>query len=51
MAAETGREITMTELLETKKSIVPGDMSWDSKSLKFPDEKGNYLITKPGILK
>lgn len=49
MAAETGREITMTELLESKESIVPDDMSWNSKSIKFPDKNGNYLIAKPGI--
>ncbi|MEQ9439071.1 MAG: Gfo/Idh/MocA family oxidoreductase [Cyclobacteriaceae bacterium] len=49
MAAETGKEITMEELLKSEESIVPRDMSWDSKTLKFPDENGNYAISKPGF--
>ncbi|WP_108423650.1 Gfo/Idh/MocA family protein [Flagellimonas amoyensis] len=49
MAAETGKEITMQELLKSEESIVPSDMSWNSKTIKFPDENGNYPISKPGI--
>lgn len=49
MAAETGGEITMTELLKNKESIVPDNMDWNSKSVKFPDKDGNYSIVKPGI--
>lgn len=48
LAAETGREITMEELLSSKKSIVP-EMDWNTKSVKFPDGNGNYPISKPGI--
>ncbi len=50
LAAETGSEITMTDLLKSKESIVPKDMNWNSKSIKFPNENGNYKIKKPGIL-
>lgn len=48
MTAETGQEITMEELLQTTKSIVPEDISWHSKSVQVPDKYGNYKIVKPG---
>ncbi len=48
MAAETGKEITMDELLKSKESIVPTDISWDSKTLNMPDKNGHYKIVKPG---
>lgn len=50
MAAETGKEITMEALLASTESIVPTDLSWDSKTLNFPDANGNYAIVKPGII-
>ncbi len=48
MAAETGREITMEELLKSDVSIVPTDLSWGSKTLHMPDANGHYKIIKPG---
>ncbi len=48
MAAETGGEITMEELLKSDVSIVPTDLSWGSQTLHMPDENGNYKIVKPG---
>ncbi|PKQ44414.1 Gfo/Idh/MocA family protein [Confluentibacter flavum] len=50
LAAETGKEITMEALLESKISIVPTDISWESNTIKFPDKNGNYPIVKPGII-
>ena len=48
MAAETGKEIIMDELLKSKESIVPTDISWGSKTLNMPDKNGHYKIIKPG---
>ncbi len=48
MAAETGKEIIMDELLKSKESIVPTDISWGSKTLNMPDKNGHYKIVKPG---
>ncbi|MCF6223818.1 MAG: Gfo/Idh/MocA family oxidoreductase [Flavobacteriaceae bacterium] len=48
MAAETGQEITMENLLQSTESIVPKDISWHSKSVLTPDKYGNYKIEKPG---
>lgn len=48
LAAETGQEITVEELLDSNETIVP-EMDWDTKSVKFPDDNGNYPIPKPGI--
>ncbi|MCF6351419.1 MAG: Gfo/Idh/MocA family oxidoreductase [Cyclobacteriaceae bacterium] len=48
MAAETGKEITVEELLKSDVSIVPTDLSWGSKTLHMPDKNGNYEIVKPG---
>jgi len=50
LAAETGQEITMEKLLKSKESIVPEDMSWNSKSVETPDKNGNYKIIKPGVI-
>ncbi|VAW12076.1 Myo-inositol 2-dehydrogenase [hydrothermal vent metagenome] len=49
MTAETGKKITMDKLLSSKVNIVPEDISWNSKSVLFPDKYGNYKIIKPGI--
>ncbi len=49
IAAETGLEIKVDELLKSDESILPEDISWNSKSVKFPNESGNYSIVKPGI--
>lgn len=48
MAAETGQEIIMENLLQSTDSIVPKDISWHSKSVLTPDKYGNYKIEKPG---
>ncbi len=46
-AAETGQEITMDELLQSEENLLPEELSWDSRSIKFPDTHGNYPIAKP----
>lgn len=48
VAAETGQEITIEELLKSEESIVPTDLSFDSKTVPSPDEHGNYKIVNPG---
>ncbi len=48
VSAETGHPITMGEFLESKETLAPNDMSWDSKSIQTPDKDGNYKIVKPG---
>ena len=51
MATYTGKEITWEQVLNSKHVLVPSDLSWSSNPPTLPNEKGRYLIPKPGVTK
>ena len=51
MATYTGKEITWEQALNSKHVLVPSDLSWSSNPPTLPNEKGRYLIPKPGVTK
>ncbi|TMU50710.1 Gfo/Idh/MocA family protein [Flagellimonas algicola] len=48
LAAETGQVMTLDNLIKSSETIVPADLSWNSKSLEEPMATGVYKIVKPG---
>ena len=51
MATYTGQKITMEQALNSKKQLVPSEMTWDSEPPTLPDSDGNYVIPTPGVTK
>jgi len=51
MATYSGQVITWDEALKSEKSLVPSNLTWDSKPPVTPDENGLYAIPVPGKTK
>ena len=53
MAAHTGREVKLEELLECKHEFAPGldKLTMDSDAPLMPGEDGRYPVPQPGIIK
>ena len=51
MAMHSGRILTLDEVLQSEKSILPEKFTWDAEMPDMPDQNGNYKIAKPGITK
>ena len=49
MAMHSGRIMTLDEVLQSEKSILPEKFTWDAEMPDKPDHDGNYLVPKPGI--
>ena len=49
MAMHSGQVMNLEEVLQSKRSLLPPDFSWDAKMPDMPDESGNYPIPLPGI--
>jgi predicted dehydrogenase len=49
MAMQSGRIMNLDEVLQSDRSILPDEFSWDAKMPDMPDENGNYSTPKPGI--
>ena len=51
MATYTGKKITWDEIMNSKESLVPDNLSWNSTPPILPDEDGNYDVPVPGKTK
>jgi predicted dehydrogenase len=53
MAAESGKEVTWKQALESELVLAPGldDYTMESDPPVMPDAQGNYPIAKPGVTK
>lgn len=51
MAAHSGQEIKMEEVLKSKLTLGPREFSWDAKMPDMPGEDGNYEVPVPGKAK
>jgi predicted dehydrogenase len=51
MAMHSGRIMNIREVLESDKSIIPEQFSWDAKMPDEPGPDGLYHVPKPGITK
>ena len=51
MATYTGKKITWDEIINSKESLVPDNLSWNSTPPILPDEDGNYDVPVPGKTK
>jgi predicted dehydrogenase len=51
MAMHSGRIMTLDEVLQSEKSLLPKKFTWDAEMLDMPDENGNYQTAIPGITK
>lgn len=51
MAMHSGRILTLDEVLQSERSILPEKFTWDAEMPDMPDQNGNYKIAKPGITK
>ncbi len=51
MAMQSGRIMNLQEVLQSDKSIVPKEFSWNAEMPDEPDENGLYKVAKPGITK
>lgn len=49
MATYTGKVVSWEDALNSKESLVPENLSWDSNPPVMPDENGNYPVPKPGV--
>ena len=49
MAMHSGQILTMDELLQSKRSILPQQFTWDAEMPDVPDETGNYPVPMPGV--
>ena len=48
MATYTGKKITWDEVMNSKESLVPDNLSWNSIPPILPDKDGNYDVPIPG---
>lgn len=51
MAMQSGRIMTLDEVLQSEKSILPKRFSWDAEMPDLPGPDGNYETARPGITK
>ncbi|MFL3000840.1 MAG: Gfo/Idh/MocA family protein [Cytophagales bacterium] len=51
MATYTGEKISWDDIMNSKESLVPDNLSWDSEAPTLPDSNGNYKIPVPGKTK
>lgn len=49
MAMQSGRIMELETVLQSDKSILPKEFSWDAKMPDMPDKEGNYQTAVPGI--
>lgn len=49
MAMQSGQILTMDEVLNSKRSILPSQFTWDADMPDVPDETGNYPVPMPGV--
>jgi predicted dehydrogenase len=49
MAMHSGQILSLEEVLQSKRSILPDQLSWDAKMPDMPDETGNYPVPMPGV--
>jgi predicted dehydrogenase len=49
MAMQSGRIMNLEEVLQSERSLLPEEFTWDAKMPDMPDETGNYPTPKPGI--
>jgi predicted dehydrogenase len=49
MAMHSGQILHMDEVLKSKRSILPAQLSWEAQMPDVPDETGSYPIPMPGI--
>lgn len=49
MAMQSGRIMNLEEVLQSDRSLLPEEFTWDAKMPDMPDESGNYPTPKPGI--
>ncbi|GJM28603.1 MAG: dehydrogenase [Cyclobacteriaceae bacterium] len=48
MAMHSGQIMKLDEVLQSRRSIVPDQFTWDAVMPDMPDESGNYVIPMPG---
>lgn len=48
MAMHSGRIMTLEDVLQSEKSLLPESFTWDAKMPDVPDETGNYPTPVPG---
>jgi len=51
MAMQSGRIMTIEDVLQSEKSILPKKFTWDAEMPDQPDVNGNYLTAIPGETK
>lgn len=51
MAMHSGRIMTLDEVLQSERSLLPKEFTWDAEMPDMPDVNGNYQIAKPGVTK
>jgi len=51
MAMQSGRIMTLEDVLQSERSLLPDTFSWDADMPDVPDASGNYPVAKPGITK
>jgi predicted dehydrogenase len=49
MAMQSGQLLHMDEVLNSKRSILPSQFTWDAEMPDVPDETGNYPVPMPGV--
>ena len=49
MAMHSGQILQLDEVLNSKRSILPAELSWEAQMPDVPDETGNYPIPMPGV--
>jgi len=51
MAMHSGRIMTLEDVLQSEKSLLPKEFTWDAEMPDMPDANGNYTIAMPGMTK
>ncbi len=51
MAMQSGRIMTIEDVLQSEKSIIPKKFTWDAEMPDMPDVNGNYPTAIPGVTK
>ncbi|MGD9329253.1 MAG: Gfo/Idh/MocA family oxidoreductase [Cyclobacteriaceae bacterium] len=51
MAMHSGRIMTIEDVLQSEKSLLPEKFTWDAEMPDLPDANGNYTVPMPGMTK
>ncbi len=49
MAMHSGQILSLEDVLKSKRSILPSQLTWEAEMPDMPDETGNYPIPMPGV--